>query len=406
MGVTKKQHYVSQGILKHFSDEQRKTYELFIDKKIVSRKSIVDTMSQNYVYEHPRIETNTIEDLFASFESKAFPIIDSLISEIEEVYAKEKSIGKFKEQIINIIPYVLLFYFRSGALLKEYSMDSENPKETRVERMLLNIMDVRYIRGLRNTICDCYKCSVIYDEHDNFLLSDQYVSTVALKYKNRFSNASNRQIGMKDTMILIPLSSKFYIVFYDGRCPQFIKENEFSGLNEQEVQAVNDVIYQNSYVKCVGKSAFELERVKQVSFESFSPTKCIMKYSDGSIQDRIVKREVFFYDEDKDMNAHSFEYMSTYKTSIEGKIGRNDKCICGSGKKYKKCCLKRYEEAARIIRDVYNQKNVDYTISGARTVEDSILEYEGPQEKMKNKHDKDILEKIMDMTVNKNSDNP
>ena len=23
------------------------------------------------------------------------------------------------------------------------------------------------------------------------------------------------------------------------------------------------------------------------------------------------------------------------------KIGRNDKCLCGSGKKYKKCCLKK-----------------------------------------------------------------
>ena len=29
---------------------------------------------------------------------------------------------------------------------------------------------------------------------------------------------------------------------------------------------------------------------------------------------------------------------SAYKTSIEGKIGRNDKCVCGSGKKYKQCC--------------------------------------------------------------------
>ena len=76
MSVTKKQHYVSQGVLKHFADSQKKTYELFIDKKIISKKSIVDTMSQNYVYEHPRIEKNTIEDLFASFESKAFPIID------------------------------------------------------------------------------------------------------------------------------------------------------------------------------------------------------------------------------------------------------------------------------------------------------------------------------------------
>lgn len=123
-----------------------------------------------------------------------------------------------------------------------------------------------------------------------------------------------------------------------------------------------------------------------------------MKYSDGSIQDRIIKREVFFYEEDKDMNAHSFDYMSTYKTSIEGKIGRNDKCVCGSGKKYKKCCISKYEKAARILQDIYNQKNVDYTIPGARVVEDSILEYEGPQEKLKNKHDKDIIEKIIELS--------
>lgn len=186
LSITKKQHYVSQGVLKHFADEHRKTYELFIDKNLVSKKSIVDTMSQNCVYEHPKIETNTIEDIFASFESKAFPVIDLLISEIDEDYKTERSIKKYEEKIKSIIPFVLLFYFRSGALLKEYSMDSENPKEVKVERMLLNIMDVGYIRGLRNTICDCYKCAIICDDQERFLLSDQYVSTVALKYKNRF----------------------------------------------------------------------------------------------------------------------------------------------------------------------------------------------------------------------------
>jgi len=43
-------------------------------------------------------------------------------------------------------------------------------------------------------------------------------------------------------------------------------------------------------------------------------------------------------------------------------------------------------------------KNVDYTIPGVRVVEDSILEYEGPQEKLKNKHDKDVIEKIMELS--------
>lgn len=32
-------------------------------------------------------------------------------------------------------------------------------------------------------------------------------------------------------------------------------------------------------------------------------------------------------------------------TLIKNKIpGRNDPCICGSGKKFKKCCLKKFED--------------------------------------------------------------
>ena len=34
----------------------------------------------------------------------------------------------------------------------------------------------------------------------------------------------------------------------------------------------------------------------------------------------------------------------TQSPAVSGsKIGRNDPCVCGSGKKYKKCCLAREE---------------------------------------------------------------
>ena len=49
IGITKNQHYVSRGVLKHFADEKKKTLELFIDKGIISKKIIDSTMSQNYV---------------------------------------------------------------------------------------------------------------------------------------------------------------------------------------------------------------------------------------------------------------------------------------------------------------------------------------------------------------------
>ena len=51
------------------------------------------------------------------------------------------------------------------------------------------------------------------------------------------------------------------------------------------------------------------------------------------------------------------------KLRKENKIGRNEKCHCGSGKKYKKCCLitqhnelLKQREIRRIAEDAYKQK--------------------------------------------------
>jgi hypothetical protein len=36
------------------------------------------------------------------------------------------------------------------------------------------------------------------------------------------------------------------------------------------------------------------------------------------------------------------------------KIGRNDFCVCGSGKKYKKCCYGIVDETTRVTRKFLN----------------------------------------------------
>jgi hypothetical protein len=35
------------------------------------------------------------------------------------------------------------------------------------------------------------------------------------------------------------------------------------------------------------------------------------------------------------------EVLETLRTEFFGTLGRNDKCYCGSGKKYKNCCLNK-----------------------------------------------------------------
>ncbi len=38
---------------------------------------------------------------------------------------------------------------------------------------------------------------------------------------------------------------------------------------------------------------------------------------------------------------HSLHYMKFARIKKDTKIGRNDECPCGSGKKYKKCCINK-----------------------------------------------------------------
>ena len=394
MEITKNQHYVSRGILKHFADEHKKIFELYIEKKIISLKSIDKVMSQNYIYEHPALEVNSLEKFFSQIEDRLISWLDKVLIVLENEYENGCDCKKYILDIKRVMPLFLMFYFRSGAMLYEYSFSSQNPKIDRVERMIFNIFDDKYIRGLCKTINNFYEAAILVDEEERFLISDQYLSTVALKYKNKFSNASNRQIGMRDTMLLLPLSAKYYVAFYHGRKPDFIKSNVFNIVDKDIVDKVNSVIYQNSYVKCAGKRQDVLKNMQDDDTTSFGPTKCIMQYKDGTVKDFIIKKEVFWYEEDSDLNVNSIQYMGDYIQKIKGKIERNSPCICGSGRKYKHCCQKKYDLAKAIYFDLQNQNSVNYNIPGSIMQEAGIQEYVGKIENMNNAKDREILEQM------------
>lgn len=73
----------------------------------------------------------------------------------------------------------------------------------------------------------------------------------------------------------------------------------------------------------------------------------------------------------------------------EKKLGRNDACVCGSGKKYKKCCLNRSaaledeEEVKRLktfvekVKERYSDKTITFSRQGEVSVKMSevILDY-------------------------------
>ncbi|MDE6386623.1 MAG: hypothetical protein K2L82_02310 [Lachnospiraceae bacterium] len=68
--------------------------------------------------------------------------------------------------------------------------------------------------------------------------------------------------------------------------------------------------------------------------------------------------------------------------------------MCGSGKKYKYCCMHKYNLAKDILFATQNESAVDYNISGAVTLEAAIEEFTGKETELTNERDKEALRKL------------
>lgn len=391
MQTTKKQHYIPQGLIKHFSSGDRRTFELY-NNNFLSEKAIKNTMCHNLVYEHDKIPINSLEHFFSKIESSFIPLHDKLVIQIKKNY-EEKSIIP-EDSINELLLFYVLLYLRSGALLEEYSAYSDDPKNQRVERLLENLLVSSYPAKLTNTISQGYQISVIASKEDFFLMSDQFISTASLKFKNTFSNRSNRQIGFKDTILFIPISSKFYIVFYHGNKPDYIIPKKISTLTTTQVTEINSIIAKNSYKKTIASREKPLKNIKKDIESTTGPRRNLLFYNDDTVSIFTTKKEIEFYNSERLFAQNYMTLFAEYKNNYENKIKRNDICFCGSKKKYKKCCLLIHQRLLEIARRIWNQEKDWYSISSNLIVENAIEVYRGPKKDIPDSMDKKILKQL------------
>ena len=88
----------------------------------------------------------------------------------------------------------------------------------------------------------------------------------------------------------------------------------------------------------------------------------------GSVSSDISKEERKKFEEDLE------KMLNAQKSKAVAKVGRNDPCPCGSGKKYKKCCMNREQEGQYWIESGQNQMKAlrDYPKTGLEHVEGRI----------------------------------
>jgi hypothetical protein len=102
----------------------------------------------------------------------------------------------------------------------------------------------------------------------------------------------------------------------------------------------------------IGKEAMDNPHSSEPKSASGNPLQAVMEIIRGYEPEAVCKRHNISRDE---LNSHleayqkSLRQMALTDDFTKKQAGRNDPCPCGSGKKYKKCCLARHEEARKSI---------------------------------------------------------
>ncbi|MEE9443423.1 MAG: DUF4238 domain-containing protein [candidate division Zixibacteria bacterium] len=341
--LVKNQHYIPEGFLKGFTDSDGKLVEVLLRNKKIYRTSPSNSMSEKFVYEHDNLRRNTLEKYFAKLDSNIVPRIKLINKEIERLKNNDSSIEQIKAMIEELLPIFVIFYYRSGALLTESSFFDARMK---IPLLTEKILNHQYIKALSQTIILGYNFALIESNND-FLLSDQFMSTAALDIKGQIANISNRHIGFIETLILIPISSIYYIVYWNSQRKFVLENNTFKLLDNNQVIQFNSIIINNSYIKCVGAEEERIKEVTHAFHEEYPSQIFIGGGKSGRTFGATRKKEVFFYDIDK----KAFELFDPGYYSMFKKLKRNDPCACPSGKKYKKCHMDAFVKFESLINN-------------------------------------------------------
>ena len=347
MGRTKKQHYISNSILDNFF-KTNKIHEYNLKSNRDYDCSTSNSMCCSDIYESDLFKDNKLEDAFAKLYDGQFATALSKIDNYLSNNKVELAIDLLRH---NFYFYVVSYYKSLASLVRLSKNDKQILDKNRATtRMFKLITDIDYMKRMSVILTNCYDIYIIKSNDSNFVLCDQFISTASNYFNGMFSNISNRDIGVKGSIILLPVSIDYYFLLYDKTLNKSInmKPNSINMLSEQDTGKVNNIIYNNATEKvCTLKD-------KKYTFKnvnSYGDESVYMVYSNLSSQGYKKKKEIFYSNEEQDL----YKMFADLEWGKYTKLGRNEKCFCGSNKKFKKCCYDKVERCKLIMSNIKNK---------------------------------------------------
>lgn len=322
MNKTTRQHTIPKALIELFSNNNSSYVLLKSNNTIKSSHSKNIMVSKNF-YESNHLETNQIEKTFSEHENHFVPFIKDINKKLENIAKRNRSAIDILNRIKLALYHFFIYYYRSSGFLLECTAFNDD-QEFKIQEMSKKILNENYIVGLGETLCNYYNFCILVDPKERFILGDQYISTVSLDYKGDLIFYSNQQIGLTNTMVLFPISSKFYIAAYNGKSPKFCKNNQFCFLKYHDVLKINQIIHKNSAVLSCAKYSHCLKALNGVP--NLQPSIGFHNiYEDNLINSTlpynkicvwINKPNIYFYQEDIYKELSSKKIQSNYNDFI------------------------------------------------------------------------------------------
>lgn len=365
MSRTKKQHYISQSILNNFFKVD-KIHEYNLKRGNDYDCSIADSMCCADIYESSLYDDNKLENAFAQLYDGQFATklmnIDSNLS--------SGNISSAIDILKHNFYYYTVSYYKSLASLIRLSKNDKQflEKNNATTRMFKLITNVDYMKRISLILTNCYDIFIIKSSKSNFVLCDQFISTASNHFNGLFTNISNRDIGVKGSIILLPISIDYYFLLYDKTMKDDIsmKLDEINYLSDAETDKINNIIYNNATEKvCSAKNS----SYNFVNVNSYGDETTYTVFKNYNTKGFKKKKEIFYSDFEQEVYTTFMEmnwgnYMN---------LGRNEICYCGSNKKFKKCCINKIDRCKSIYNSIKcNKLNEQSIINNYLGIEEPV----------------------------------
>ena len=372
------QHYIPCCVLKFFKESddvynknQKRIFHVIHRSGKVFPSTVDRIMSGEYFYEHPNFALNRVEDELKLYEDWYSPRHGKFVALVDKYNDGHAKFSEVKNEAFKLVEPMILMHLRSGAMMYELNFwQREHRTMNGIYQMLERVRNRNYTTAFAQTLINFYDFCIIQSNNKDFIISDQFLSSAALSFKAQFMNATNRSIGQKDLIVLLPLSKSYYLCFYDGNKPDYIRANQLRKLNEIQTNEINKMIINNSYMQSAAPS-FDLLYTAVKHYKDASPRG--FYYGGGGAE---LRKEVFFYDDDEKI----WDFVRFFHSHVEFRdVKKNELCPCGTGKVFGDCC--RYKVRAfdnfmdRVEIQSKNKYLNPYTIDGCFFRELNITEY-------------------------------